>query len=131
MIDYDKSQDPPAPMLQVTVSKARYRRPRRTVPALVDTGADITAVPHHLLNSLQLDPIGRVQIEGVRAKSAIVYTYGVRLKLADIVIKRIEVILADFDFVVLGRDVLNRLYLLLNGPELTFDLSEAPFVLKE
>lgn len=127
MIAYDKTQDPPAPMLQVTVSKIRRRRPRRTVPALIDTGADITAVPSHLLNDLKLESIGRIRIEAVNAKSTIVYTYGVRLKLTDIVIERIEVILADFDFVVIGRDVLNRLYLLLNGPELTFDLSKASF----
>lgn len=30
------------------------------------------------------------------------------------------------DFVVLGRDMLNDFYLLLSGPELTFDLSASP-----
>jgi hypothetical protein len=37
------------------------------------------------------------------------------------------VILTDLDHAILGRDVLNRFCLTLNGPDLTLDLSTAPF----
>jgi len=37
------------------------------------------------------------------------------------------VILTGMDYVILGRDVLNRLCVLLNGPEAAFDLLTTPF----
>jgi hypothetical protein len=52
-------------------------------------------------------------------------------KSQDLVIARLKVVATDFDFAVVGRDVLNRFYMLLNGPELTFDLSQTPFLSKE
>jgi hypothetical protein len=57
-----------------------------------------------------------------------VFTYAVQLALADVTIPRLEVILTGLDFAVLGRDVLNRFYALLNGPDLTFDLGQSPLL---
>lgn len=131
MIDYDKSQDPPALMLPVTISKAGRTLPRRTAPALLDIGADISAIPKAFLSPLKLHPVGRILFEGVEARQTVVFTYAIRLKIADLVIPRLKVVVTDFDFAVIGRDVLNRFYMLLNGPELTFDLSQTPFITKE
>lgn len=65
MINYDISQNPPAPMLQVTISGVRRTFPHRTMPALLDTGGDVTAIPRALVNTLRLYTVGRIQIEGV------------------------------------------------------------------
>lgn len=131
MIDYDKTQDPPALMLPVTICKAGRTLPRRTVPALLDIGADISAIPKVFLKPLKLHPVGRILFEGVEAHQTVVFTYAIRIKIAGLVIPRLKVVVTDFDFAVIGRDVLNRFYMLLNGPELTFDLSQTPFLPKE
>lgn len=127
MIAYESRLNPPAPLLQVTVASI-VRTRREATLALLDTGSDITAIPDKLADPLRLYPIGRLRLEDVEAKTTPVFTYAVQLTVAGVTIPRLEVILTGLDFAVLGRDVLNRFYLLLNGPELTFDLSTSPFI---
>jgi predicted aspartyl protease len=128
MIAYNTSHDPPAPVAQVTVANAMRRRRHRSAPALLDTGSDITAIPRSLANTLQLYPIGQIRLEDVQAQTLQVLTYAVQLTIAGLIIPRLEVILTGLDYVVLGRDVLNRFYVLLNGPETAFDLHTTPWV---
>ncbi|MBX2999645.1 MAG: hypothetical protein KF893_14095 [Caldilineaceae bacterium] len=117
---YDVTYDPPAPVAEVTVASVVNRRRRRSLPALLDTGSDITAIPYTLLDALQLYPIGQLQLEGVEANTRVVPTYAIQLTIVELSIPRLEVIESGLDFAVVGRDVLNRLYLLLNGPEQTY-----------
>ncbi len=126
MRSYDHTFDPPAPFLQIIVASVMGPEQHEIVPALLDTGSDITAVPAKLADSLHLQAIGRLRLEDVEAKTTHVLTYAVRLTAADLTISHLEVILTGLDFVVLGRDVLNDFYLLLDGPELMFDLSTSP-----
>lgn len=125
-IPYDLNVEPPAPFLQMEVANSLGKRRRSMVSALVDTGSDITAIPTRFVETLQLYPIGRLRLEDVTSDTKLVLTYAVRLTVADMTIPRLEVILTGLDFIVLGRDVLNRFYLHLNGPELNFDLSPTP-----
>jgi predicted aspartyl protease len=128
VIAYDSSLDPPAPLLQITVAGIVGTGHREAVPALLDTGSDVTAIPARLVDPLRLYPIGRLRLEDVEARTASVFTYAVQLTVAGVTTPRLEVILTGFDFAVLGRDVLNRFYLLLNGPEQIFDVSVSPFI---
>lgn len=123
MIRYNSTYDPPAPVLEVTVANASNRRRRRVLPGLLDTGSDITAVPATFVDTLQLYPIGRLRLEGVDATTQTVLTYAVHLTIGGVSVPRVEVILTGRDFAVIGRDILNRFYLLLRGPEQSFDLN--------
>ena len=128
MNPYDNRHQPPAPVLSVTVTSVVNRRRRRSLPALLDTGSDITAIPHALVDILQLYPVGQIELEGVDATLQTIPAYAVHLSISELSIPRLEVIETGLDFVVVGRDVLNRLYLLLNGPEQAFDLRSKPFL---
>jgi hypothetical protein len=128
MTAYDTRHDPPAPVAQVTIANAMQKRRRRSAPALLDTGSDITAIPRDLGGILQLYPVGQIRLEDVQAQTQRVPTYVVQLTVAGLTIPRLEVVLTGLDHVVLGRDVLNHLYVLLNGPEAVFDILTTPFV---
>lgn len=67
MTPYDTSFDPPAIVLPVTVASVVHRRPRLEAPALIDTGADITALPESFVERLKLYPIGRLNLEDASA----------------------------------------------------------------
>jgi len=128
MIAYDKLFDPPALVLSVTVTGAVNSRPRARLQAIIDTGADVTAVPAYLERKLYLYAVDRLQIEDVRGIATRVNTYDVRLALVGQTPKTIEVVFTSLEFVVLGRDWLEDYYLLLNGPEQNFLLSSMPII---
>ncbi len=123
MIAYSASYDPPAPVFQVTVANPLNRRLRQTLPALLDTGSDITAVPEETLARFKLYPIRQLQFEDLHANTSIVFTYKVRFTVTEIIIPQIEVVPTGLNFVVLGRDILNRFDLHLYGPQLAFEIS--------
>lgn len=127
MNSYDVSLDPPALCVNVIIANPINRRKRRTVKALLDTGADITAIPNEQVELLDLYEIDRLQLETLEGTTSIIYTYAVRFTLGDLIIPRLEVILTGLNMVIIGRDVLNQLYLQLDGPRQQFALQTTPF----
>lgn len=122
MIPYDVSFQPPAPVLPVTLISPTSRRRRRTVPALVDSGSDVTAVPRSIVEALQLYPVRLFRLEALDQPSALVAAYSVQVQALRDKPVRVEVVPSDLEFVVLGRDVLNALTIRLDGPNLLFTI---------
>lgn len=126
MIPYDPDFDPPAIVISVIVTGVVHRRPKIELSAIIDTGADITALPESFVEKLKLYPIGRLQLEDANAVKTPVFTYEARLSLTGEPAKKMEVILTPFPFAILGRDWLQDYYVLLNGPGRQFQLSRDP-----
>jgi hypothetical protein len=61
MIAYDKSFTPPAPALPAMLTGVVHMRPRVNVQAIIDTAADITAVPADLKTRLKLYRFSQLQ----------------------------------------------------------------------
>ena len=125
-VSYDPSFDPPAPLLSVVLTGVVRSRPQIRLPALIDTGADVTAIPNTAVNDLRLYAVARIEVEGINANIATVNMYMVRLSVDGQPPREIEVVPTGQPFVILGRDWLESYYLLLNGPEKTFVLSQTP-----
>ncbi len=124
---YDSDYEPPAPVIEIGLAAAGSRRRRQiTARALLDPGSDITAIPRRLAEGLRLYPISRVTIENPAAERTTVLSYAVQLSVGGEAISRLEVVLTDLDYAILGRDVLNRFYIRLNGPDLTLDIGTEP-----
>lgn len=124
MTPYSTEFDPPAAVIDIQMTGVVHPRPRVTVSAILDTGADMTAVPETLVDRLDLFPTGRMVVEDVNGQTTIAHTYMVRLRVANKTISEHKVLLTGLDFGIIGRDLLNTLYLLLNGPEGTFEIAE-------
>ncbi len=114
----DELFSPPAPILQVTVSRVSRIQAEENRFALLDTGADMTAIPVTLVHRLRLTRVGKLQIEDVNGNAVIKQTYAARLQILGHELPWLEIVLTELDFVVLGRDVLNLLDIRLNGPGL-------------
>jgi predicted aspartyl protease len=129
-IPYDARYDPAAIILPAVLSGVVRNRPKLRLSALIDTGADLTAVPATAVSQLHLYAVGRMAVEDIHARVETVDIYTVRLSIADLPVREMEVLSTEHPFVILGRDWLEDYYLLLNGPEKTFVLSETPLIEK-
>jgi predicted aspartyl protease len=124
----DASYDPPAPVLTATLTSVLHRRPQMRLPALIDTGSDITAIPSTVVKRLHLYAVGRMGVEGIDAFITTTEIYTIRLTITGQPAREIEVVATEQPFVILGRDWLQTYYLLLNGPDRNFLLSETPLI---
>lgn len=113
---YDQAYDPAAPVCQITLHVPAAGR-RMNVDAIIDTGADATIVPVSFLRQVAARRSFEATMRSQWGERRRVYLYLVDIQLETLVLPSIYVIGDDQgDEVVLGRDVLNRLRMLLDGP---------------
>ena len=88
------------------------------VPALLDTGADASLVPLAYLDQLRLKPVRQQSLRSQWGERRSVGIFQVELRIGDSLhLPWMEVVGDELgDEVLLGRNVLNRLRIMLNGP---------------
>jgi predicted aspartyl protease len=118
MPDYDAARfNPPAPVAHVTLRDPQANAELTDQLLLIDTGADATLLPHAALAALGLQPIPNVTYELVAFDGSKSVASVADLDL--IFLNRRfhgRYLLTEADNGVLGRDVLNHLTLLFEGP---------------
>ena len=110
------------PQLTVHVRSPQQERLRRSVPAVIDTGADRTCIPRSVfakLGELNFE-YGEVGVQGAVGMVEKKQTFVVHLEFAKCDFLDLEVIALEEDFALIGRDLLNLHKILLNGPESEF-----------
>jgi predicted aspartyl protease len=113
---YDRAHEPPAPVVPVLLTSP-LGAGGVVLPALIDTGADCTLMPTRVARQLKLPMIGRIRVKGVTGNPRAVAVYAARLQLAGFtVLARIAALGSE---TILGRDLLNRWRITLDGPRLT------------
>ncbi len=112
---YNKTYVPPFPTLPVTLGEGASRV--GPVPALIDSGADTTLVPVDLLDQIGVGEGEQVTIRSHFGERQIALLYLVPLSIAGAHLVGIYVVGNEAtDEIILGRNVLNKLSLLLDGP---------------
>lgn len=107
---------PPAPTLTIEVCNAQTGV-STTVLAKIDSGADGSVIPFRLVEELGLipfDSLVSIAFDGSIEKQT---SYLVDFTFADKQFHDLEVITAPLDYVLIGRDVLNHIVTILNGPD--------------
>jgi predicted aspartyl protease len=114
---YDTSYDPALPICDVTFSVATTGN-KISLPEILDTGADATLVPQDLLQELGSRRTFEMWLRSQWGERRVVFLHLVDIQIGEIILPGIYVVGDDLgNEVILGRDVLNRLRLLLDGPE--------------
>lgn len=116
-MDYDLSLYPPAPRLEIRLIAQPSGVTYGPVAAFVDTGADATVVPLAIVRELQAGPVSLKTLRGYTGDRRPVRTDLVDVQVGPFVLPGVEIVGdAAADEILLGRDVLNKLRLLLDGP---------------
>ena len=115
---------PPAPFVLVILSRPDGATTTTDLPAKVDTGADRTVIPADLASQLALEEVERLTFVGLADEQIELPIYAVRLVVRDLAPIVLEVAAsAGEPHVLLGRDVLNRYRLVLDGPNGKLEIS--------
>lgn len=111
---------PPAPVVDLRVSNGSSVE---TVEAIVDSGADATCVPEQVAERLELQPISTLLVggAGARAENRLVYR-ALSIGLEHIALDNFAVIGMPIDYGIVGRDLMNRFRVRLDGPALRFTI---------
>ncbi|KRT77220.1 MAG: hypothetical protein XU14_C0018G0038 [Armatimonadetes bacterium CSP1-3] len=110
---YDARRTPPAPVLPVRLG-APGVEPTVFLVALVDTGADLSVVPEQVPAQAQLPRVGEITIRGVGGSQRRVPLFAAAVEAAGTT-RIVEVVGLGGEALV-GRDLLNRWTLRLDGP---------------
>jgi len=114
---YSHHYYPPAPMADITVISVAEGLRVGPLSAFIDSGADGTIIPIRYLDEIRAPSTTEMTIRSQWGDRYHVLLYLVDLQMGDITIPGLEVVGDEIaNEVILGRDVLNRLQLLLDGP---------------
>jgi Retroviral aspartyl protease len=114
---------PPAPLIHVRLRNSQTGTEVTEVPMLLDTGADVSLVPRLYVTTLDLalDPERRYELIGF--DDTVSTTPVVQLELYLLRRRfRGQFLLIDQEWGIIGRNILNQLPILLDGPRQTWDL---------
>lgn len=118
--------DPPAPGVLLNLAHPVTGRRAEGIPALVDTGADLSVLPNRLVADLGLLQVDEQVVEGFDGRPRVLPVYLVVLHDRDLPPVEIRVVRGDVSNAILGRDVLNRYKVVLDGPKQVMTISDEP-----
>jgi hypothetical protein len=122
---YSRNYFPPVPTVDITfITAAEFSR-IGPLQAIVDSGADGTIVPINYLEEIQAPPTVEMVIRSQWGERRNILLYLVDVQIGDLTLPGVEVVGDELsDEIVLGRNILNLLRVLLDGPREVVEVSE-------
>ena len=114
---YTHRVQPPGPTLSIRLQALAADQSTAAILAFVDTGSDATIVPLRYLLEIGAEETAPGWLRSFTGERVPVALYFVDLLLGDLVLPGVRIAgSAQLKEVLLGRDVLNKLMVLLDGP---------------
>lgn len=114
---YDETTSPALPVVEIEIEGYEPNHQRQRVNVIVDSGSDGTALPRSTLIASGAIFRDTVRIRGVTGASRQVDRFLTKIHVGDRVIRGVfAVAISDEEEALLGRDVLNEMTVVLNGP---------------
>ncbi len=125
MPSYDTALfNPPAPVVRVSLRNPITGSELNNVSMLLDSGADVTLIPALTVKTLGLNTLPEVQYEVIGHDNVSRLSPVVVLEMSFLgKIFRGRFLLTDAEFGIIGRNVMNSLKLVLDGPALNWDIA--------
>lgn len=115
-VPYSVSHTPPAPVLNIRIAAPGEKPPMDALSAIVDTGSDGTLIPLRYLEQVEATHLGHATLWGILGESREVHLYEVDMHIESLVLPSVVVVGDDFgNEFLLGRNILNKLVILLDG----------------
>jgi predicted aspartyl protease len=121
---YDATFNPPAPVADVSISHPVTGAESDALRGKFDTGTDVTVIPEQLLTQLNLTAKGHIWTRGYEGSYSQRSVYYVRITIEGFPVASVRCIATVRGDVLIGRNVLNRFFITLDGKRQTFALSE-------
>ena len=115
-LPYNPSLDPPAPFIIIKISPLNQATPNMILDCLVDTGAEVSLIPQRLVTELNLTPADAMIVEGFDGERRQLPLFPVDVVVETVSLPGLEVVAYPVEHAILGRDIINRFRLLLDGP---------------
>lgn len=113
---FDQQYSPAAPVLEIQLAAPGDESKTDKLSALIDTGADGTLIPEQYLEAIQAIAVGDALLSGILGESRQVTLYEVDIYIANRVLPGVIVAANEYSReIILGRNLLNKLILLLDG----------------
>ncbi len=122
---YNAKYYPPAPHLQIRLGIPDESLKIGPLTAFLDSGADITIVPLRYIRRLPAAVDNLRHLRSQWGENRVVEVYRLDVGIGDIRLPAIQIV-ADKrgEEIIVGRDILNMLRVLLDGPKQIVDISE-------
>lgn len=114
--------DPPAPLIRVILQHPSHLERTVQIDGIIDTGADICAIPSSLVPAMALSESAPIRISGIASKRHSYTTYIVNMEFAETRLIRRRVIVWDGNLVILGRDALEQFIFTYDGKSRQFEI---------
>ena len=136
VFDYNNNVIPPAPFLEVLFFTPISLKSKKGIKsyAMIDSGAYISVIPKSIAIKLDLKYIDVIEAKGFRnsdfennsqnkREKEKSYVYPILITIESLGDFTTKVITWDEEFALIGRDLLNKWLVLLNGPDKKFEIS--------